>query len=82
MVLTARPLRFRPFLGGGCFCSSKNGLPSSDVRGRGMPGANVPGGGDSGDEPGEASVALESSTVDIVVVGEDSLDAVVVSLKV
>lgn len=73
-VLTARFLRFRPFLGGGCFCSSKNGLVSSDVRGRIMPTANELGGGDSGEEPGEGSVALESSTVDIVVVGDESLD--------
>jgi len=34
----------------------------------------VVGGGDSGDDPGEGSVALESSTVDAVVVGDDSLD--------
>ena len=80
-VLTARFFRLRPFLGGGCFCSSKNGLLSFDVRGRSMPTAKVVGGGDSGEEPGEGSVALESSTVDMVVVGEDSLDPVVVSLK-
>lgn len=39
-----------------------------------MPTANVEGGGDSGEDPGEGSVALESSTVDIVVVGDDSFD--------
>ena len=74
-VLTARFFRFRPFLGGGCFWSSKNGRVSSDVRGRIIPTANVVGGGDSGEEPGEGSVALESSTVEIVVVGEDSFDS-------
>lgn len=31
-------------------------------------------GGDSGEEPGEGSVALESSSVEQVVVGEDSVD--------
>lgn len=85
VVLTARPFRLRPFLGGGCFCNSKNGvLWSFAVRGRSMPTANVVGGGDSGEEPGEVSVALESSTVDIVVVGEDSFEASVLveSLKV
>lgn len=40
------------------------------------------GGGDSGEEPGEGSVALESSTVDIVVVGEEVLDPLVESLIV
>lgn len=35
------------------------------------------GGGDSGDEPGEGSVALESSTVEQVVVGDESVDPVV-----
>ena len=39
-----------------------------------MPPANEAGGGDSGDEPGDGSVALESSTVDMVVVGEESFD--------
>ena len=81
VVLTARPFKFRPFFGGGCFCSSKNGLLSSDVRGRKKPTAKVVGGGDSGDEPGDGSVALESSTVEIVVVGEESVDPVVASLK-
>ena len=83
-VLTARFFKLRPFLGGGCFCNSKNGDPllSSDVRGRSMPTANVLGGGDSGEEPGEGSVALESSTVEMVVVGEESLDPAVDSLKV
>ena len=76
VVLTARFFRFRPFLGGGCFCISKNGLASSDVRGRSMPVANVVGGGDSGDEPGDGSVALESSTVEMVVVGDESVDPV------
>lgn len=77
-VFTARFLRLRPFLGGGCFWSSKNApLWSSAVLGRNMPTENVLGGGDSGDEPGEGSVALESSTVDIVVVGEESLEPVV-----
>ena len=32
------------------------------------------GGGDSGDDPGEGSVALESSTVEAVVVGDESLE--------
>ena len=81
VVLTARFFRLRPFLGGGSFCSSKKGLLSSDVRGRNMPTANVVGGGDSGEEPGDGSVALESSTVDIVVVGDESFDPVVASLK-
>ena len=79
LVLTARFFKLRPFLGGGCFCNSKNGRLSSDVRG--LPPAKLAGGGDSGDEPGDGSVALESSTVEIVVVGEDSLEPVVVSLK-
>lgn len=73
-VLTARFFRLRPFRGGGCFCSSKNGRLSFAVRGRCMPTAKVFGGGDSGEDPGEGSVALESSTVEIVVVGEESLD--------
>lgn len=77
-VFTARFLRFRPFLGGGCFCSSKKGFGlSSAVRGRSIPTANVLGGGDSGEDPGEGSVALESSTVEMVVVGDDSFDPVV-----
>lgn len=77
-VLTARFLRFRPLRGGGCFCSSKNGaLRSSAVRGRSIPTVKVVGGGDSGDEPGEGSVALESSTVEMVVVGDESFDPVV-----
>jgi hypothetical protein len=80
-VFTARFLRFLPFLGSCCFCSSKNGRLSSEVRGRNMPTVNVAGGGDSGDEPGEGSVALESSTVEMVVVGEDSEDPFVVSLS-
>lgn len=80
-VLTARFLRLRPFFGGGCFCSSKKGLLSSDVRGLSMPTAKVVGGGDSGDEPGDGSVALESSTVEMVVVGDESFDPVVASLK-
>ena len=84
VVFTARFFRLRPFLGGGCFCSSKKTpLWSSAVLGRNMPTENVLGGGDSGEEPGEGSVALESSTVDIVVVGDESLDPVVLveSLK-
>lgn len=36
------------------------------------------GGGDSGEDPGEGSVALESSTVEQVVVGDESVDVVVV----
>lgn len=80
-VSTARFLRFRPFFGAAGFCISKKGLLSSDVRGRIIPAVNVVGGGDSGDDPGEGSVALESSTVDIVVVGEDSDDPFVVSLS-
>jgi hypothetical protein len=49
-----------------------------------MPTANVVGGGDSGEEPGEGSVALESSTVDIVVVGDESFEprVLVESLRV
>ena len=74
-VLTARFFKLRPFLGGGCFWSSKNGLLSSAVRRRCMPTAKF--GGDSGDDPGEGSVALESSTVEIVVVGEEVLEVVV-----
>ena len=81
LVLTARFLRLRPFFGGGCFCSSKKGLLSSDIRGLSIPTAKVVGGGDSGDEPGDGSVALESSTVEMVVVGEESFDPVVASLR-
>lgn len=84
-VTTARFFKLRPFLGGGCFCSSKKGaLRASSVRGHSMPTANVEGGGDSGDEPGDGSVALESSTVEMVVVGDDSLDprVLVESLRV
>lgn len=73
-MLTARFFKLRSFFGGSCFCNSKNGRPSSAVRGRSMPAANVAGGGDSGEEPGEGSVALESSTVEMVVVGEESVD--------
>jgi hypothetical protein len=80
-VLTAKFLRLRPFLGGGCFCSSKKGLESSEVRGRSIPAAKVAGGGDSGEDPGDGSVALESSTVEMVVVGEDSEEPVVMSLN-
>lgn len=76
VVLTARFFRFRPFFGGSCFCNSKNGLLSSEVRGRSIPTVNVDGGGDSGEDPGDGSVALESSTREIVVVGEESLDVV------
>jgi len=47
-----------------------------------MPTEKEAGGGDSGEEPGEGSVALESSTVEMVVVGDDVLDPVVESLKV
>jgi len=36
--------------------------------------SNVAGGGDSGEDPGDGSVALESSTVDTVVVGDESFD--------
>lgn len=46
-----------------------------------MPAEKFDGGGDSGEEPGDGSVALESSTVDTVVVGEESLEFVE-SLKV
>jgi hypothetical protein len=82
-VLTAKFLRLRPFRGGGCFCSSKNGaLASSDVRGRSMPIEKLEGGGDSGDDPGDGSVALESSTVEAVVVGDESFEYVVESLNV
>lgn len=72
--MTARFFRFRPFLGGGCFWSSKKGRLSSDVRGLIIPTASELGGGDSGEEPGDGSVALESSTVEMVVVGEESFD--------
>lgn len=62
---TARFLRLRPFFDGAVFCSSKNGvLCSCDVRGRNIPAVNEFGGGDSGEEPGEVSVALESSIVE------------------
>lgn len=78
-VLTARPFRLRPFFGGGCFCSSKNGVfESSDVCGRSMLAAKVDGGGDSGEDPGDGSVALESSTVEAVVVGDESFEPQVV----
>lgn len=74
-VLTARFLRLRPFFGGGCFASSKKGdALSGDVRGRSIPAEKVVGGGDSGEEPGDGSVALESSIVDAVVVGDESVD--------
>ena len=76
VVFTARFLRLRPFFGGSCFCNSKKGLLSSDVRGRSIPTAKVDGGGDSGEEPGDGSVALESSTRETVVVGEESFDVV------
>jgi hypothetical protein len=39
-----------------------------------MPEPKLLGGGDSGDEPGDGSVALESSTVEQVVVGDESFD--------
>ena len=42
-----------------------------------MPVVKLRGGGDSGEEPGEGSVALESSTVEQVVVGDESVDPVV-----
>ena len=74
-VFTARPFRLRPFLGGGCFWSSKNWLRSSEDRGRCVPIAKLDGGGDSGDDPGDGSVALESSTVEMVVVGEESVES-------
>lgn len=74
-VLTAKFFRLRPFFDGGCFCNSKNGaLVSSEVRGLSMLAAKVEGGGDSGDDPGDGSVALESSTVEAVVVGDESFD--------
>ena len=38
------------------------------------------GGGDSGEEPGEGSVALESSMVEQVVVGEESFEVALESL--
>ena len=46
-----------------------------------MPVLNEVGGGDSGDEPGEGSVALESSTVEKVVVGEESFEVALESLR-
>jgi hypothetical protein len=80
-VTTARFLRLRPFFGGADFCSSKKGaVCSCEVRGRNMPILNEFGGGDSGEEPGEGSVALESSMVEQVVVGEESLEVAVQSL--
>jgi hypothetical protein len=45
-----------------------------------MPVLNEFGGGDSGDEPGEGSVALESSMVEQVVVGEESFEVALESL--
>ena len=39
-----------------------------------MLAANVDGGGDSGDDPGDGSVALESSTVEAVFVGDEVLE--------
>jgi hypothetical protein len=45
-----------------------------------MPVLNEFGGGDSGEEPGEGSVALESSTVEQVVVGEESFEVALESL--
>lgn len=81
-VSTARFFKLRPFLEGACFWSSKKGLPLSAVCGRIIPAAKEAGGGDSGEDPGEASVALESSTVEMVVVGDEVLDPVVEPLKV
>ena len=46
-----------------------------------MPVLNEVGGGDSGDEPGEGSVALESSTVEQVVVGEESFEVALEALR-
>lgn len=46
-----------------------------------MPVLNEFGGGDSGEEPGEGSVALESSTVEHVVVGEESFEVALESLR-
>ena len=46
-----------------------------------MPVLNEFGGGDSGDEPGDGSVALESSTMEQVVVGEESFEVALESLK-
>lgn len=80
-VFTARFLRLRPFFGGAAFWSSKNGaVCSCAVRGRNMPALNEFGGGDSGEEPGEGSVALESSTVEQVVVGDESFEVALQSL--
>lgn len=45
-----------------------------------MPVLKEFGGGDSGEDPGEGSVALESSTVEQVVVGEESLEVALQSL--
>ena len=45
-----------------------------------MPVLNEFGGGDSGEEPGEGSVALESSMVEQVVVGEESFEVALESL--
>jgi hypothetical protein len=80
-VFTARFLRLRPFFGGAAFWSSKKGaVCSCEVRGRNMPVLNEFGGGDSGEEPGEGSVALESSMVEQVVVGEESFEVALESL--
>ena len=46
-----------------------------------MPVTKVDGGGDSGDDPGEGSVALESSTVEAVVVGDESLESKVTGVS-
>ena len=81
VVFTARFFKLRPFFGGAAFWSPKKGaVCSCEVRGRNMPVLNEFGGGDSGEEPGEGSVALESSMVEQVVVGEESFDVALESL--
>ena len=83
-VFTARFLRFLPFLPGVVdLCSSKNGceeciIALSEVCGRICVVPNEVGygfpNGDSGEDPGDISVAEESSTIDAVVVGDESAE--------
>jgi len=86
VVFTARFFRFRGFLPGvKGLCSSKNEadcefvLMSSDVRGRAgstiIDTSWVFAVGDSGEEPGDISVTLESSFVEAVVVGDEPAES-------
>jgi len=86
VVFTARFFRLRGFLPGvEGLCRSKNGadcefvLISSNVRGRGgSTTMDISCGfaiGDSGEEPGDISVTLESSFVEAVVVGEEPAES-------